>query len=324
MGSNWFDLRRFTIKGNKREGGEATPATRKRRSRSNRTDMLVHLVLLLVGGTSILVLFLVFAFLFWNAAYSFEQIGIIHFLTGAMWNPTSSIEAAFGMLPLMAGTFLVTIVSALIAVPIGIGATIYLAEIAHPKIRTVLKPTIEILAGIPSVVFGLFALLILSGWIKDIFDLTVGWNALNGGIILAVMMIPIMVSLSEDAISSVPKDLREAAFALGATRWETMKGVILPAALSGIVAAIILSMGRAIGETMAVLMATGNSPILTLDVFSSVQTMTATIAIEMGEVVQGSVHYSALFAVGVILFVITLATNSVAEFVMLKYREAYR
>ena len=186
-----------------------------------------------------------------------------------------------------------------------------------------MKPAIELLAGIPSVVYGLFAMLILQRWVAQVFDLPTGYVALNGGVILAIMMIPIMVSLAEDAISAVPKELREASYALGATRWETMRSVILPASMSGIAAAIILSIMRAVGETMAVLMAFNQMPLLTLDPFSGVQTMTATIAIEMGEAAAGGLHHSALFAVGVVLFIITLAMNSIANWIMGRYSEAY-
>jgi phosphate transport system permease protein len=299
-------------------------------------DLLVHAGLIIVASISFLVLLLVFVFLFYNALPAFVQVGwpfqpqhfqpisLTDFLFGTTWNPTSMIQPAYGVLPLLAGTFLVSIVATFIAIPIGVGCTIYIAEIAHPRVRGVLKPIIEILAGIPSVVYGLFAMMILSQWLKDIFHLNSGWNALNGAIMLAVMMIPIMVSLSEDAIHSVPKELREASYALGANRWETMRSVILPAALSGIVAAVILSIGRAIGETMVVLMATGNSALLTFNLFSPVEPMTAAIAIDMGEVAQNSLHYDVLFAVGVLLFVITLIINTIADRIMARYSEAYQ
>ncbi|MBI0583494.1 MAG: phosphate ABC transporter permease subunit PstC [Methanomassiliicoccus sp.] len=282
-----------------------------------------HLAFLGITLISASMLLMVAGFLIFNSLPAFRTIGLDEMLLGTTWDPTSSVKAAYGMLPLLGGTFLVSLLASLIAIPIGIGCTIYLAEIAHPRVRAFLKPAIELLAGIPSVVYGLFALLILQNWVAALFGIPTGYVALDGGIILAVMMIPIMVTLSEDAIAAVPRELREASYALGATRWETMRSVVLPAALSGIVAAIILSVMRAVGETMAVLMAVSQTPLLTLDPLSGVQTMTATIAIEMGEVAVGSIHYSALFAVGVILFVITLAMNTVADIIMLRYSEAY-
>ena len=287
-------------------------------------DGAPHLILFIITLISASVLVVVAAFLIFGSLQAFDVIGPVELLFGDAWRPTSFFNQAFGMLPLMAGTFLISFLASIIAIPIGLGCTIYLAEIAHPRIRAFLKPAIELLAGIPSVVYGLFAMLILQGWVVQIFGLQHGYVALNGGIILAVMMIPIMVSLAEDAISAVPRELREASYALGATRWETMRSVVLPAAMSGILAAIILSIMRAVGETMAVLMAFNQTPILTLDPFSGVQTMTATIAIEMGEAAAGGLHYSALFAVGVMLFIITLVMNTVANRIMLKYSEAYR
>ena len=287
-------------------------------------DGASHTVLFTITLISASVLVAVAAFLILGSLQAFNVIGPVEMLFGDTWRPTSFHNPAFGMLPLMAGTFLVSFLASIIAIPIGLGCTIYLAEIAHPRIRAFLKPAIELLAGIPSVVYGLFAMLILQGWVAQLFGLQHGYVALNGGLILAVMMVPIMVSLAEDAISAVPLELREASYALGATRWETMRSVVLPAAMSGILAAIILSIMRAVGETMAVLMAFNQTPLPTLDPFSGVQTMTATIAIEMGEAAVGGLHHSALFAVGVMLFVITLVMNTVANRIMLRYSEAYR
>lgn len=294
------------------------------RSKGRLFDGAPHIILFIITLISATVLVAVAAFLIFGSLQAFEVIGPVEMLFGDAWRPTSFYNPAFGMLPLMAGTFLVSLLASIIAIPIGLGCTIYLAEIAHPRIRAFLKPAIELLAGIPSVVYGLFAMLILQGWVAQLFGLQHGYVALNGGIILAVMMVPIMVSLAEDAISAVPRELREASYALGATRWETMRSVVLPAAMSGILAAIILSVMRAVGETMAVLMAFNQTPLLTLDPFSGVQTMTATIAIEMGEAAVGGLHYSALFAVGVMLFIITLIMNTIANRIMLRYSEAYR
>jgi len=295
--------------------------------RSVKMDLLTHFILLIIAGISFLVLVLVFYTLISNALPSFINFGnnevtdLWNFLTGDIWRPHSDI---YGILPLVLGTLLVSLAASLIAIPIGIGCTIYISEIAHPKVRGILKPAIEILAGIPSVVYGLFGLLILSPYIRDIFGVGSGTNALNGAIMLAIMMIPIMVSLSEDAINAVPRSLREASYALGANRWETMRSIVLPAALSGIVAAIILSIGRAVGETMVVLMCTGNSPQVTGNILDSVQAMTSAIAIDVGEVAGGSLHYHVLFAIGMILFLFTLAINMIADLIAARYSEAYR
>jgi phosphate transport system permease protein len=287
-------------------------------------DGIIRFLLFIAAITSIVVLALVFISLLWEALPAFVEIGPIKMLTGTSWNPVSIKNPVYGMIPLMWGTFLVSIMASAIAIPVGMGCTLYVHEVAHPRIKGFLKPVIEILAGIPSVVYGFFALVILADWINAALDSTTRLNALNGAIMLAVMMIPIMVSLSEDALNSVPTELKEASYALGATRWETLRGVMIPAAFSGIVAAIVLSLGRAIGETMTVLMATGNTAIIELDPLHSVETMTAVIAIEMGEVAQGSLHYNALFAVGVVLFAITFIVNSVAEYIMGRFSEVYQ
>lgn len=289
----------------------------------NKKEYAIKAILFAVTLTTVFTLGAVFFFIFSGALPAFSEIDIIEFITGPVWNPTSPTSPAYGILPLLCGTFLVSLGASVIAIPIGIGCTIYLAEIAHPKIRAFLKPAIEILAGIPSVVYGFFALVVLSDWIVAIFNNTYRLNALNGAIMLAVMMIPIMVSLAEDAMNSVPKELKEAAYALGATRWETLKGVVIPASLSGITAAIMLSIGRAVGETMTVLMACGNTPIITWNMLSSVETMTAAIAIEMGEISFNTLHYHALFAVGAILFIITFAINFIADLILAKFSEVY-
>ena len=287
-------------------------------------EQWIKFALFCAAAVSIVTLALVLIFLLYSSLPAFVEIGPLKMLTGTVWNPTSPNNPQYGMLPLIWGTFIVSLMASIIAIPIGMGCTLYIHEIAHPRIRGFLKPIIEILAGIPSVIYGFFALVILADWIDLLFDSTTRLNALNGSIMLAVMMIPIMVSLSEDALNSVPREIKEASYALGATRWETLKGVMIPAALSGIIAAIVLSLGRAIGETMTVLMATGNTAVITLDPLHSVETMTAVIAIEMGEVSQFAIHYNVLFAVGVVLFAITFIVNSIADWVNAKFVEVYR
>ncbi|WP_019176526.1 phosphate ABC transporter permease subunit PstC [Methanomassiliicoccus luminyensis] len=280
-------------------------------------------VLFVCALVSVITLVLVFLFLLRDSLPFWGEVPILEFLTGTRWAPHSA-NPSWGVLPLLVGTLLVSFVGALIAVPIGIGCTIYLSEIASPSIKKVLKPAIELLAGVPSVVYGLFAALVLSNLIMDLFHPLTRLNALNGAIILAVMMVPIQISISEEAMNAVPRNIREASYALGATKWETIRRVIFPSALPGIIAAIALAIGRAVGETMAVLMATGNSTQFTFDILSSVRTMTAALAIEIPESAVGSLQYSGLFAVGLLLFLITFVINLIADFVLTRYREAYR
>ncbi len=283
----------------------------------------IRYTLATVSTISILVLILVAVFLFINAFPVFKSVTPSAFFFGTVWDPTNPLNPLYGIVPLFVATMLVTLVSALIAIPVGLGCTIYLAELAHPKIRAVMKPAIEVLAGIPSVVLGFFALIVLATWAQDIFDPVNRLNLFVGGVMLSVMMIPIMVTLSEDAINSVPRGLKEASFALGTTKWETIYKVILPAARPGIVAAIMLSIGRAVGETMVVVMACGNAPHLTFNIFESGLTITAAIANEMGEVAFDSTHYYALFMVGLVLFAITFCLNFVADLVLNRQEERY-
>ncbi|MCX6650704.1 MAG: phosphate ABC transporter permease subunit PstC [Methanomassiliicoccales archaeon] len=287
------------------------------------SERAIRYVLMAATWMSIIALAAVFAELLLGAFPAFTSIDIIDFFTGTVWNPSHPLYPLYGILPLFVATLMVSFGAALIAIPIGLGCTIWLAELASPRVKAIFKPAIEILAGIPSVIFGFFALVILSEWIAVIFDPINKLNALNGAIMLAVMMIPIMVTVAEDAINAVPRSLREASLALGATRWETIRHVVLPSALSGIVAAIVLAFGRAVGETMTVLMATGNAPLLSFDFLRSVQTMTAAIAIDFGEVEFGSEHYHVLFLVGLVLFIITFMINFLADWITRRYREEY-
>ena len=289
----------------------------------NIKDKVIRKILLGFGLTAVIFIILILVFLMIEGLPFFFEGDGVDFFTGDVWDPSSPNTPRYGILPMVLGTFLVTLGAIVIALPIGIGCSIYLAEIAHPKIRETLKPIIEILAGIPSVVYGFFALVILSTWIDNFLNSTTRLNALTGSIMLAVMMLPIIISLSEDAIRSVPQEMKEASLALGLSKWDTIRGVVIPAALSGITAAVILGVARAIGETMTVLMATGNAPVISFDMLSSMRTMTATIAIEMGEVPFGSTHYHSLFAVGIVLFAITFIVNIIADRVMKRFREKY-
>lgn len=279
-------------------------------------ERLIEGILFFSAFLALIILALIFLFLLRESLPIFGLISPVDFLTGMEWAPASFTDPSYGILPLILGTALVVLTATVIAVPVGIACAIYLSEVSDSRLREVLKPVLEILAGIPSVVYGFIALVLLSGMVHDIFNTTYRLNALNGGLILALMILPTIITISEDAINSVPREYREASLAMGATRWETIRSVTLPTARSGITVGVMLGIGRAVGETMAVMMATGNSPIVTFDVLRSIQTMTATIAIEMGEVVFGSPHYHALFAVGLVLFMITLAINLVADVVV--------
>jgi phosphate transport system permease protein len=239
------------------------------------------------------------------------------FLTGESWRPTME-EPMFGMLPLLVSSLLVTAIALSIAVPLSLGTAIFLAEVAPNWLREIVKPIIELLAGIPSVVFGFVGMVLIAPFIKDLFDLPVGLTALNAGIILAFMAYPTMASLAEDALSSVPNDLREASLALGSNRWETVSRVVLPAARSGIFQAVLLGFGRIIGETMTVLMVAGGAAQLTLNPLKPVRPITATIAAEQGEAVAGSPHLHSLFMLALLLFIITLGFNILAERIKLR------
>ena len=264
------------------------------------------------GIISIIVLGLILTFLVYNSFKFFASYPIFDFLGGKEWAPTAEPEK-FGLLPLMAGSALVSFGAIVIAVPLGIGTALYLGELAPRIVRETVKPIIEILASIPSVVIGFIGMTLLSGIIKDTFQLNTGLTALTGSIMLAFISLPTIISISEDAINAVPSSYRFASTALGATKWQTAYRTVLPAASSGIVAATMLGLGRVIGETMTVLMVTGNSPRLVFSLLQPVRTITGTIAAEMGETVQGGIHYSSLFAIGLMLFLITFFINYLAD-----------
>jgi phosphate transport system permease protein len=235
------------------------------------------------------------------------------FLGGKEWFPTAEPAAQMGVLPLILGTLLVSLVAILIALPLGLSTAIYMGEIAPDRMRRILKPVIELLAGIPSVVYGFFGLVVIVPLIKDTFGLDVGETALSGSIILAIMALPTIITISEDAMRNTPRAMKEASLALGATKWQTIYKVVIPYSASGITAAAILGIGRAVGETMAVLMVTGNASVMPHSILAPVRTIPATIAAELGEAPQGGLHYKALFALGCILFLITLIINLSVE-----------
>ncbi len=247
-----------------------------------------------------------------------EYISFSDFFGGKEWLPTATPAAQFGVLPLILGTLWVSLFAILIALPLGLGVAIYLSELASEKTRKVLKPTIELLAGIPSVVYGFFGLVVIVPLIQKVLHLPVGETALAGSLILAIMALPTIITVAEDSMRNTPRAMREASLALGATQWQTIYKVIVPYAASGISAAVVLGIGRAIGETMAVLMVTGNAAVIPHSLFESVRTIPATIAAELGEAPAGGAHYQSLFMLGCILFVITMAISISAEVISKK------
>jgi phosphate transport system permease protein len=271
------------------------------------------------ASLSILIVICIFVFIFKEAVPFAEHPGLGE-LFGTRWVPVSPQRESFGLLPLVTGSFVVTMLAMILTIPFGVGAAVYISELAAPVEREILKPFIEVLAGIPSVVIGFFGLMVLVPLVKSCFGLATGLTAFSGAVLLALMAIPTVASISEDALRSVPRSYKEASLALGASRIRTIWRVTVPAALPGIMAAVMLGTGRVIGETMAVMMVTGNAAIITFRPFDSVRTMTATIAAEMGEVAFGSDHYRALFCVGIILLLATFGLNIAAQKVLSKYR----
>jgi len=284
-------------------------------------DRVVKYLLQIGASTSILIVILIFLFLF-KEAIPFVNDPAFGTLLNERWEPVSFEQERFGLLPLLEGSLVVTVLATLIAIPFGVISAIYISEIAHPAEREIFKPFIELLAGIPSVVLGFFGLMVLAPLVKKVFHLDTGLTALTGALLLALMAIPTIITIAEDALKNVPGSYKQASLALGANRLETTFLVTVPAALSGIVAAVMLGMGRVIGETMTVLMVTGNAPIPTLNPLESVRTMTATIAAEMGEVAVGSAHYRALFVIGLVLLLLTFLINAAAQRILKKYQRS--
>jgi phosphate transport system permease protein len=283
-------------------------------------EKVIHFSFLFTGLLVIVLLFGIFLMLFLNALRAFEEVSLSQFFLNTLWNPSAYGKPSYGILSMAVSTLMVTFGAMVIAVPIGIGAACYISEIAPSKVREILKPIVEILAGIPSVVIGFLGIVLVGPAIAKVFSLGSGLNALNGCILLAIMALPTIISISEDAIRAVPNEFKEASFALGASRWETLIKVTMPSARSGVIAGVLLGVGRAIGETMTVLMATGNAPAFPEGFLDSIKTITATIAMELGEVAYGSTHYYGLFAVGTVLFVMSLCVNLATEIVSARGR----
>jgi phosphate transport system permease protein len=249
----------------------------------------------------------------------FAKVSLSHFLFGTKWYPTYS-PAEFGILSLIVASILVTVGAMIICVPIGVGSALFIHELATERQRSFLKPIIEILAGIPSIVYGFFGMVIVAPFLQNLLNIPTGLCAFTASLVLGIMATPTVASLAEDALSFVPRSFREASLALGANRWQTLTKVVMPAAGSGISTAIILGMGRAVGETMTVLMVAGGAAVIPKSIFDPVRPMTSTIAAEMGEAVLGGLHYHALFAIGLILFLITLGINIIAEVISRRFR----
>lgn len=283
-------------------------------------DRLIRYVFFASGFLAVLILLGIFSMLLINGIRAFQDISIGQFLFSSVWNPSAYGEPSYGIGAMLLSTLMVTVGAMAVAIPLGIGTAAYLAEVAPSRLREILKPVIEMLAGIPSVAIGFLGIVLIGPWLSKVFGLSNGLNALNGSILLGVMALPTIISVAEDAIRSVPQSYKEGSYALGANKWTTLIKVILPACGSGLIAAVILGMGRAIGETMTVLMATGNATAMPSGYFDSIRTMTATIAIELGEVPYGSTHYFSLFAVGLVLFIISLLVNLIAERIAARYR----
>ena len=273
-----------------------------------------------IAFVSVIVLAMIVVFLFREGIPIFQEVSVKGFLFGHEWYPTYE-PPSYGIWPLIVGSVVVTVLSCLLAVPFGVLSAVYISEIAPPSLREILKSIIELLAGLPSVVLGFFGMVIVAPWLQNTFDLPTGLNIVNASVILAVMAVPTISSISEDALYAVPREYKEASYALGATHFETIVKVTIPAALSGISTAVILGMSRAIGETMVVLMVAGGAAAIPEGLFDSVRPMPASIAAEMGEAPYRSGHYHALFATGMVLFFMTLAFNLVADYISNKFKE---
>jgi phosphate transport system permease protein len=299
----------------------AAPVLRARRRRYG--EDVVKGILALFALISVATTLGIVIALFVPAFEFFSEISVVDFLTGTTWAPLFE-PAHFGVLPLIAGTLLVTAIASAVAMPFGLGAAIYLSEYASPRTRGILKPALEVLAGIPTIVFGYFALTFMTPLLRDLGIQVDIFNTLSAGLVMGVMLLPTVASLSEDAMGAVPRDLRDGAYALGSTKMQVATRIVVPAAVSGTIASFVLAISRAVGETMIVLVAMGQQPNLTFDPRVAAEAMTAFIAATgAGDVPTGSLEYKTIFAVGATLFVLTLAMNVVAIRLVRKYREVY-
>ncbi|KXB09181.1 phosphate ABC transporter permease [candidate division MSBL1 archaeon SCGC-AAA833F18] len=279
-------------------------------------EKAIEVFLSLNALSIIFILLAIFAFIAFTGLQFFSEVNPAEFFLGTKWDPTTYVEPSWGMLNLLMGTLLIAVGALGFAIPLGIASAIYLSKIASERARGILKPFIEMIAAIPSVVLGLFGLLVLAPLIANLFGIPNGLNALTASVLVGFMALPTIISISEDALSSVPRSYEEASYALGATKWETIKKVTVPASKSGIIASLMLGFGRVIGETMVVVMVAGNAIAMPTSFLDPVRPMTANIAIEAQEVVQGSLHYEGLFAIATILFIMTFGVNTLADWVI--------
>jgi phosphate transport system permease protein len=291
------------------------------RAALDRCEPVIEWTIRLCGWSAILFVFSIFLFVFLEGAPMLGgKLNLVEFFTSVNWRPDSDTHPQYGILALLVGTVSVTALAMSIAVPLGLGAAVYVSEFARPRVRESLKIVIELLAAIPSVVWGFIGYMVLGPIIIRLTGAPVGVNLLNGGIILALMSVPIIVSVGEDALRAVPDSYREAAAALGASRWELVYRVLFPAAKNGLLAAVLLGVGRALGETMAVLMATGHAVQIPHSLVDPIRTLTATIAAELGDAVTGGEHYQVLFVIGMVLFAIAFAVNLTADLIVKGWR----
>jgi len=290
---------------------------------SRTADVVARTIISVVAWVAIVILAGIAAFLIQNSLKALQELGLWHMVAGSDWFPTSA-NASFGFLPAEVGSIWVTAIALMLCVPFGILAAIYLSEFANSRVKEVGKTIIEFMAAVPSVVFGLIGMTLLVPLIARIFDLSSGLTGFTAGLCVGIVCLPTIISISEDAMHAVPDELRQGALALGNNRWQMAYKVIVPAASSGIFAAVMLGLGRAIGETMVVLMVAGNAGIIPTSPFLAARTMTATIAQETGEVVRGGLHFSVLFVMGLVLFTITFLINLVADSVLERQRRRWR
>lgn len=307
------------------------PSLQKRWSLTTLKEQCIRLVLFCCALLSVATTAGIILVLFSETVLFFSQVSVVSFFGDTVWQPQSLDNPRFGIWPLACGTFLVAGIAGLIGMPLGLLSALYLSEYASERSRSYLKPTLEVLAGIPSIVYGYFALVFLTPYVLQPFFSTVfgievgGFNVLSAGIVVGIMIVPTISSLSEDVLRSVPRGLREAGLALGSTKFDVSVRIVLPAALSGIMAAFLLALSRAVGETMAVTIAAGSQPDLSLNVFRSIETMTAYIVmVSLGEASVGSIEYRSLYVVAMSLFLITLAMNVIARFILRRYRNVYQ
>ncbi len=282
-------------------------------------DLLIEKTFFVIGFSCLLILLLIMVFLFKEGLPIFSKINISDFIFGTSWYPTSEIPR-FGIFPLILASVFTTILASIIAIPLSLAIAIYLSELAKPTVKEIIKPAIEVIASIPSVIIGFLGMVVVAPFLQNHFNIEIGLNMFNASLMLAFMSIPTIASISEDAISSVSNSLKEASYALGANRWQTIIRVTIPASLSGIWTAIILGISRVIGETMVVLMVAGGAGVIPKSIFDPIRPLTSNIAAEMAEASVGGDHYHALFAIAILLFIITFAFNIIADYFSNKYK----